>query len=234
MRGTLAFDPAEYTYGEASVGVRRLLKDWAAIDWFVPPTNAPARDRATRSFEEHHRAAHAARPEVFPEDVTIRSKIGGWTDFHALYEQVSAEVHYQAGRQGPSWDWKFNGLKDMTRAHSEARGFSLSDVARPISAEEPPRPGELFFAWNDTVIWSAAYPRIDPREYLPPREANVASWYLGYANMDVTEAIEWQLAERSNDLSTNPFVPLMRVYAEGFYPFSLAPNEVVLFGFGTK
>lgn len=234
MRGALPFDPDEYTYGEATLGVRRLLKDWAAIDWFVPQGGAPAQTRATRSYEEHHAAAHAAKPDVFGPKVALRVRLGGWKDFHALYEQVSDEVRYRKGEKGPSWDWKFQGLKDMTHAHSEARGFQLVDIAVELTEQRPVRPGDLCSRYQDSFIWNAIFPKLDLSERLPSFEATVGNWYVNFANQDLMEALEWQLAERSDDLTTNPFVPLMRVYAEGFYPFSLAPNEVVLFGFAAS
>ena len=45
------------------------------------------------------------------------------------------------------------------------------------------------------------------------------------------ECIEWQLAERSDQLDGNPFLPLVRCYAIGVYPFSLTRSELVLFSF---
>lgn len=228
MKGGLRFDPADLAYGDATFAVRKILTDWAAIDWFVPAPGEARRIRAIRGFEAHHAAAHAAMPEVFGTSVAVRTCIGGWDDLYALYERVSAAVS--------TWDWKFGGLKKMTRAHSESRAFRIKDVARQVVDPKnlAPRPGELFVCLNGMVIWNSVYPKIEFREWLPPREADVASWYLSYANMDVTECVEWQLAENTDDLTKNPFVPLLSCYAAGFYPFSLAPNEVVLFGFGSS
>ncbi len=230
MKGILEFDPDEYTYGESTIAVRTLVKEWANVDWFAPATGEPRRLRAIRLFEEHHAATHAKLPDVFGARVEVRSRLGDWKAFRALYEQVSAEVRYRKG-EPTAWDWKFGGLKAMTRAHSEARGFRLDDVAKDAAQLHSHGPGDLFFKVNEGVIWNWVGPKLDLRERLPAREAEVGNWYVNYANMDLTEAIEWQLAERSDDLATNPFVPLLRCYAEGFYPFSLAPNEVVLFGF---
>jgi hypothetical protein len=50
--------------------------------------------------------------------------------------------------------------------------------------------------------------------------------------MDAIAAVEWQLAECDDRLERNPFVPLIRCYQAGFYPFSLGPHEIVLFGCG--
>lgn len=234
MKGLLKFDPDDYDYGAATVAIRGLLKDWAKVDWFVPGANEAARVRATKLFEEHHAMAHRAAPDLFGPKVEIRTRRGGWNDFQALYESVSEEVRYRAGLPGRGWDWKYEGLKKMTSAHSDACGFDPAKEARLISAEHPPRPGDLLFRLPDQesgFIWSFPFPNLELRDRLPAKEASAAGWYVSYANMDAMEAIEWQLAERSNDLTTNPLVPLMRVYAEGFLPFSLARNEVVLFAF---
>jgi hypothetical protein len=45
------------------------------------------------------------------------------------------------------------------------------------------------------------------------------------------DAIQWQLAERTNHLAGNPFWPLVRLYRAGFYPFWLNRENVVLFRF---
>jgi hypothetical protein len=244
MKCGLRFHPADYDYGGATFAVRKILTDWAAIDWFVPAPGEARRIRAIHAFEAHHAAAHAAMPEVFGTSVAVRTCIGGWDELYALYERValspwsswvSAAASTGSPQEGsPRWDWKFGALKKMTRAHSESRAFRIKDVARQVVDPEDLalRPGELFVCWNGMVLWHSVYSEFDFREWLPPREATVASWYLSYANMDVTECIEWQLAENTDDLTKNPFAPLLSCYAAGFYPFSLAPNEVVLFGFG--
>ena len=66
----------------------------------------------------------------------------------------------------------------------------------------------------------------------PADYAEEAGWYLSYADMNVTHCIEWQLAEKSAHLDGNPFVPLTRCYAQGFFPFSLGCDELILFAFG--
>lgn len=97
-----------------------------------------------------------------------------------------------------------------------------------------PRPGDLFARVGDHVIWAVTVgPRLNLKDTLPPRDAEAASFYLSYANMDAMECIEWQLSEKSNELQANPFLPLLHCYGEGFYPFSLSPNDVVLFAFET-
>lgn len=58
-----------------------------------------------------------------------------------------------------------------------------------------------------------------------------AVWYLSYAYIDMLDCLQWQLAEDDNRLERNPFLPLLRCYAGGFYPFSLSLNRVELFAF---
>jgi hypothetical protein len=221
VRGTLDFDPSQFDYGAATLAVRRILGAWASIDWFVRP-ESEARDRAMRRFEEHGAIARAARPDLFPAEIAITSETAGWERFRALCERVrSPEAR---------WDWKFSALKPLSSGHSKSRGWSVSDAAREATAEDPPRKGELFFKLGTHALWMGFGPTLDLAD-LTPADAQAASFYVGYANMDAMECIEWQLAERSDDEASNPFVPLLRCYSEGFYPFSLGPSEVVLFAF---
>jgi hypothetical protein len=53
----------------------------------------------------------------------------------------------------------------------------------------------------------------------------------GYCDIDLFEALEWQLAEPECPLSDNPFVPLLELYATAHYPFHLSADRVVLFRF---
>jgi hypothetical protein len=118
--------------------------------------------------------------------------------------------------------------------HSRAHGWVLNDLApRCVSLETGarPRPEDLFFCIHGNVIWKNLAPKLDLSATLPHDHADAAGWYLGYASMDVTECIEWQLAEDSDSLEGNPFLPLMRCYAAGFYPFSLGPSEMAMFTF---
>ncbi|MGE3509588.1 MAG: hypothetical protein AB7N65_11975 [Vicinamibacterales bacterium] len=54
---------------------------------------------------------------------------------------------------------------------------------------------------------------------------------VGHAQVDAFECVQWQLAENHGDVSANPFVPLVRCYRAGAYPFSLDRDTVVLFRF---
>lgn len=226
MRGTFGFDPAQCMYGAATAAVRQVLVEWAAIDWFVPPQRAVADEvAATRLFEEHHRRARAHQPELFPANLEIRLVRGGWAGFNDLCTSV---------RTSGEWDWKFSALKPLSYRHSQARGWSLKNEAPDMASLaqwKGPGPGDLFFRFGEVALWNDLGPRLDLRSALPPSHADVAGWYLGYTGMDVLECIEWQLAEKSDRLDGNPFLPLVRCYAAGFYPFSLGPACVVLFGF---
>jgi hypothetical protein len=75
------------------------------------------------------------------------------------------------------------------------------------------------------------FPKLNPRALLPHHDGEAAAFYLDFANVDAMECVEWQLAERGNEVATNPFLPLTRCYGEHLYPFSLGPEEVVLFSF---
>jgi hypothetical protein len=230
MKGRLDFDPEQCDYGAATVSVRRILKEWADVDWFVPPRDgAVARTNAVRLFHEHNSLARAHMPEVFPERLDVSVADGGWENFHRLCVRVR--------QPQSSWDWKYSALKKLSAAHSKAHGWTLSEEARRMRPDGPPRPGDLFFRirdveGSDIAVWGGAIgPRLDLTEALPPGQAGDAQFFLGYANMDAIECIEWQLAESDTRVEGNPFFPLTRCYAEGFYPFSLGPAEVVLFAF---
>lgn len=229
MKGKLEFDPEHCEYGAATLSIRRILTEWSNVDWFVPPQNELARTRAVRFFEEHNFLARMRMPELFPDRLQISVTNGTWAEFDEFCSRVR---HPQA-----NWDWKFSALKKLSSAHSKEHGWSLSEEARNMAAanmaaNETPRPGDLFARIGDHVVWGGTVgPRLNLKETLPPRDAEAASFYLGYANMDVMECIEWQLSEKNNELQTNPFLPLIRCYGEGFYPFCLSPIDLVLFAF---
>lgn len=223
MKGTLNFNPDGFYYGAATLAVRHIFSEWAQVDWFVTPTEPAAQFRAVRLFEEHNALARALLPDTFPASIQLETRHGGWSDFHALCEHVR--------RAESNWDWKYSVLKPLSREHSKARGWSAEDHARPVTAESPPHPGELFFRLGDVVFWTGLNPTVDLKNDLPSRDADIANWYLSYAGMDVTDCIVWQLAEGTDSLQGNPFLPLIRCYAAGFYPFALGSTEFILFAF---
>jgi hypothetical protein len=224
LKGKLDFDPEQFEHGPATLFARRILSLWASIDWFVPPA-VGADVRATRLLEEHSALARAARPDLFPAEPAVTTVTAGWDEFRALCERVRSP--------DARWDWKYSALKPLSSSHSKTRGWSLSDAARTITADDPPRKGELFIKVGPNAMWMGCNPSFD-FDGLSPADVAASSFYLGYAHMDVLECIEWQLAERSDDESGNPFVPLVRCYAEGHYPFSLGPSEIMLFAFNDR
>ena len=222
MKRRLDFDPERCSYGAATLAVRRILREWAEVDWFVPPRGLVATVRATRLFSEHHALARSLRPDLFEGPLEVELVRGNFADFAALCERVR--------QPGMKWDWKYGALKQLSYAHSRAHGFSLENQTA-LAAEGSPTPGFLFFRVGDHVMWNPLMPKLELEPWLTPAQAELAAWYLGYADMDVGECIEWQLAERSDDLSGNPFAPLLRCYAEGCLPFGIGPSEVILFAF---
>ncbi|KYF67399.1 hypothetical protein [Sorangium cellulosum] len=224
MRGTFDFDPAEREYGAATAAIRQILAEWAAIDWFVPPREPAAEARAARLLREHNARARAHLPEVFPATVETRSSGGGWREFTALRDRVCKQP----------WNWKFSALKPLSSHHSKARGWTLSDQAKhcvDLQNGGAPRPGDLFVRVGDVVLWNGLDPDLYDEARLPRDGVEPARWYLGYACIDALECIEWQLAEGNDDLEGNPFLPLLRCYAAGFYPFSLDQTTLILFAF---
>lgn len=224
MRGTHSIDPARCSHGPATAAVQQVLSEWMAIDWFEP-ARAGADADATSSFEQHHRLARAHQPELFPEQLEVRTQLSGWAEFVELCARVRIQ----------GWDWKFAALKQLSHRHSQARGWSLGKALPVATAPgQVPDSGDLFFRFGESVIWNDLAPKLDLQRMLAPGEVEAAAWYLGYATMDLIECIEWQLAEQSDRLGENPFFPLVRCYALGIYPFSLGPAEIVLFGFVSK
>ncbi len=206
MKVPLAFDPDMVDYGPASGGVRAILRAWGELDWFAPPSGDPE-----AAFRAHLAAAQRHDAESFP-DARVECVAGDWDDFIELCLCV---------RERPGWDWKFTGLKPLNAAHSRARGWMLDD--------QPSVDGGLWIRLpSGTTIWTLRWP--DAAIAAAPEPARVqAGFYLSYANMDVVEAIEWQLADGHDDLADNPYVPLIATYAAGGYPFCMAADEYVLF-----
>ena len=235
---TLAFDPDDYDYGPASPAIRRILRDWGAVEWFVPSSTPD--DELDRLFTEHYTLARRYSPDLFPSEVTIRIELGRWSEFTALCARVRG---YEK-----DWDWKYGGLKTMSRAHAKACGWTIDDEAhrvKPASDE----PGALFLRFNDVngkpfLVWNAGRSTKSPVDQIADKEhKESASFWQEYARHDLMHAIEWELAapaEPSADpfrsftptnATANPFVPLLACTRAGAYPFSLARDEYVLFRF---
>ncbi|MDC3955142.1 hypothetical protein KEG38_14855 [Polyangium jinanense] len=224
MKTSFGFDPADYEYGPATPYVRRVLNEFSAIDWFVPPSCASHRERAVALLGEHNELARSYEPGLFPapEDITIRAEIADASRFIELCELAKAV---------PSeWDWKYGALKKLLVRHRN--GWSRLEQARALQPLTPgePRPGDLFMSIGETVLWYL--PCNLDTSGLPKDHADAASWYFGYAFTDMVECLEWQFAQKNTTLEANPFYSLLRCYGTGFYPFRLKPTSFVLCALG--
>ena len=126
-------------------------------------------------------------------------------------------------------------LKPLSAAHTWARGW---DLDRQEASDAGASPGSLFVrmhgAERSFVMWCSLMPRLGELDVLRGDQAgDAAEFYLSYAHDDVIRCIQWQLAEGSNDLSRNPFMPLIGCYRTGFYPFVMNRDSVLLFRFVT-
>lgn len=225
VKRTLAFDPNDYDYGPATHAIRTLLTTWAEIEWFV--NSSETDDVVTARFVEHNALAHRYAPELFPSSVTISCVSGGWPEFIAWCKRV---------REQTRWDWKFSILKTLSRDHAMACGWSLQAQALHLPAG-PLRPGDLFVRFGDdhgapSVIWNNLFPTDTAFAGLAHTAGQESvGFYVGHAQVDAINAIQWQLAENHGDMTENPFVPLVSCYSAGAYPFSLGRDAVVLFRF---
>ncbi|MCU0675073.1 MAG: hypothetical protein MUE69_20060 [Myxococcota bacterium] len=225
MKSPAPFDASIYECGPATEAVRRLLSDYAAIDWFVPPTIDDARARAL--MHRHHTLGRACAPDLFAAHLEVEHAHGGVRDLFAWCERV--RKHAPRG-----WDWKYGVLKPLTRRHSEARGWRLPTEGPLVGA--PSTPGRLFTViptlTESIPIWNVPLPRVGIRSATEQgAEDEALHFYKGYCDIDLFEALEWQLAEPECPLSENPFVPLLELYATAHYPFHLSADRVVLFRF---
>jgi hypothetical protein len=222
---TLRFDPDQYDYGPASPAIRQILRDWAAIDWFVP-TSADD-DELCQLYSEHHLLGGIHAPELFSRDVSVFVEDGDLRYFASLCDVVRKPER--------SWDWKYGVLKKLSGAHAKARGWTLESEAsrvRPLTDE----PGALFFRLDDgtgtpSLIWAVGRMFPSPIDRLADaaHRASAAFWFE-YAQHDLLHAIEWELAEPTPP-NGNPFLPLLACARAGGYPFALGPDEVVMFRF---
>jgi hypothetical protein len=214
VKSELAFDPRDHDYGPATKSVRSLLTKWGDIDWFEP--TATSDGEVVSIFREHNKRVHAASPELVAEHVEISVVHGQWPQFEAWCKRV---------REQQSGCWKYGVLKQVSHQHMNALGWSFETWAR--SMPEPTRLGDLVHRYRDAggtdlVMWGNVYPRV-------AADGESSGFYLGYAHGDLLDAIRWQLAERHNDRSRNPFDALVRCYHAGAYPFVLDRSTVVLF-----
>lgn len=222
MRGSLQVDLARVEHGPSTPALRAILLAWSEIDWLEP--SGVTDEELVRTFQEHSRLAHAHVPALFPSAITPRVILGGWTEFAAWCKRV------QTPRP---WDWRFGPLKQLSRVHTEARGWSVDTEAAPGAVW--PNPRSLFVrvpgtGGSATALWNVPCrgPSLDG---LAPAAQACARFFLDHTWADLFHALEWQLAERHADTTTNPFSALLRCYRAGGLPFSLGRDAVVLFRF---
>ncbi|AKU99587.1 hypothetical protein AKJ09_06251 [Labilithrix luteola] len=108
-------------------------------------------------------------------------------------------------RANRSWSWKSGPLERLSFQHQRTKNWTPEESLAGLGM------------------------KLDFATALPKERAELAGWYKSQADMDALFAIEWQLAERSNDTSANPFLPLLDCYASGILPFGFGPEEFVLF-----
>jgi hypothetical protein len=230
MKGSLGFDPRDHDYGPATDGIRTILATWEDIDWFEP---GEINDDGVREYGEHQRLAHTHLPELFP-NVGVQRRVGGWDDFAVMCRRV---------RGSGKWNWKFDALKQLSHGHALAHGWNVEEHTRSFPAKSQ-RLGELFFSFapppspgftdktgKPSVFWTSMLPRLTELDLLPTDGTKSGRFYLSYAHGDLLDCIKWQLADPVSALSNNPFLPLLRCYSAGAYPFSLDRETVVLFRF---
>lgn len=234
MRSALGYDPYQHEYGPATEAIRQILLDWESIDWFAA-TSGTGPDEAMQLVRKHNELGYRYAPEWFSRDIDVICRQGRWPEFVAWCARVQAGIHLP----GPpaDWDWKFSALKPLAFKHSQARGWSLDEHV--MHEGQSGRPGDLFFRCTlvqpAAAMWCGQGPlltELKPWRKEPAGEA--AEFYCRYAHDDMIHCIEWQLAEGHNDLSENPFVPLLHCYRAGFYPFGMTSESMVLFEFTTS
>jgi hypothetical protein len=154
VRSIFELDPSE-DYGNATAAIREIVREWTAVDWFAPPRDLEAVERARRLFEEHNALARGHLPAEFPETLKVSAIHGDWDEFAALCDRVRSTAM--------TWDWKFSALKMLCHRHSEAHGWRLEDQllrARAIESWPDPHRGALFIRFHDHVMW-AFTPQLD-------------------------------------------------------------------------
>lgn len=127
------------------------------------------------------------------------------------------------------WNWRYGVLKKLRSTEQQRSGWR-PEVADPAH----PKPGTLFFRLphGKMTIWLDHRPSLDFRSWSVPARQS-ALWYLTYANIDMLHAAAWQLSRGSDELPGNPFLPILRLYEVGAFPFVFSPSLVVLFRFSS-
>ena len=224
MRSIPRLDPSTFEYGEATEGIVQLMRDFGEIDWFVP---APVSQvgAAIAAFRELHRGGSLVLPEKFPTRVEPTIARGGWNTLLLLTARA---------RAGRGWDWRHGALKMLARRHTELNEWSREEFAKrraDVTSGDRMDPNALYFFVGDGTIWNTPFERPDLSSVEEKAYREVAHWYWSYAVIDLSMAIEWQLAEGSSELEGNPFAALLTCYRAGYLPFCFGPDEVTLFAF---
>ena len=214
MRALDPVDPSIYSCGPATEAVRALLRSYAAIDWYEPPSIGV--DEARDRFMRHHDLAREHAPDLFGERPEVELRATDFVELAALTERVR--------EHGREWDWKYGALKPMGRRHADRCGWTKPGET---GATPAPSPDALFFRVGDAVIWNLASFHID-LSALDADATEAAAFYSAYGNLDLIGALEWQLAQPDCPLERNPFAVLLSVYAGGYLPFHLTASSVVL------
>jgi hypothetical protein len=204
-------------YGPATPALRAIAEVWRGIDWFAP--TGTDESAAAALVQAHVARAHRAS-RLFPARVRIRHELGDRGRFISLWDVATNE---------PASSWKWTRLRRLSADHARAHRWSQRELLRvPEQADLPVR--REGYADGPLVVMFS-FPAPEPTQlYTAPFSAS-AHAYLRAAQQDAVAAAAWQLAERSADTTSNPFVPLLECYRAGFYPFSLAGEEVCLFRF---
>jgi len=207
VKARIVVDPSQL---RASDEIRGLVAAYADIDWFTPPAK-PVDARGL--FRDYHALAYEYAPDRFAPRVELEEIAGTEAEFAALCARVREE--------STGWDWQYGGLKLMSRAHTEAHGGIRADG---VFVSDLPDPGALAFRMNGNLIWCVQLPQLDGA-------TEAQAFYKSYADLDLIEAIQWQLAEPTCPLDRNPFVVLGRLWENGVYPFHHGQTSATLFTF---
>jgi hypothetical protein len=218
MRATFDFDFMKQSWGPATFALQQIFHEWAAVDWFGTGTASP--DRGLELFREHMARARALDPDRFPADFQLHASTCSAREFDERCVRVRAPPI--------DWDWKMSALKSLATMHARQRGWDRVEQARELQPDRQATPGDLYVRMPQAAIWAAR-----PNLTIGPTPAE-AAWYYGYVVGDFADCIEWQLAERSSDLSGNPFFPLVLCYVAGLYPFSYGRESFELCALGSR
>jgi hypothetical protein len=213
------FDPTNGNYGPATQSVRSLFATWKSIQWLNKTQTPDA--YGVELFVKHNQLAHRYAPNLFAQKIALHIETGTEHDFAAACQRV---------RTSPSFDWKFNVLKELSSKHSHDHQWSIDKIACHPDEVKDPSTAYAFKTHMGISIYNSISQDF-PFDLYSHRFMEQARFYLSYATGDLYDCINWQLAKNHSDTSDNPFVPLLQCYLHGFYPFVLRQDIVILFRF---